>query len=539
MLDNISESLDKILILGMENNIEEALNGLDRILEVEPRNTIALYLKSIIYENLGKYLEHKEIFEKATDLSNLKRKEDIIIVINQIDKCLEFYLHDLSGLRLLGLLIAKLQNLVGESEYIFYKQQYLKRLEKAIDFHDKDDKFKDGHLQFKIIWDEMRFSCKEIEEQEEIIINSYSSKPLILYQHAPLHLFWLFDLIGQYLNSLIKKNIKSPSIFNNKGITVLHEFKIKPDKVKAIEYFKMAMEINPKYFYALNNLGALTESVEFFDKILEIDDNHYPTCFNKAFLLYKKENKDELSLKEALHYCKKALSVNSHDSDSLHLLGSIHQLLGNYTLAIENYDKALKYAPRYICIFEKTAWLLTKLEKYKKALEYLDKATDLEPGDMNLWEDKVEIYKKLEDAEGEFNCYEKMLIHHPGYTEALVGRGRMLIDKGRYSEAIILLNEVEGAHNWDNLWPYAIFHKARAAALQEEKNKALDLIVKSIRSGAALCEVSGKYRVDLKIKELIMKYPEFDKYKNLKEFMSILSHDYNTEEEKDKFWNQY
>ena len=173
--------------------------------------------------------------------------------------------------------------------------------------------------------------------------------------------------------------------------------------------------------------------------------------------------------------------------------------------------------------------------RYKEALKYIDKAIKLEPGNMNFWEEKVDIYKKLKGVEGEFKCYEEMLINSPEYTEALVGKGRMLVDRGKYDEAIKLLDEVEGMMNWDNLWPYAIFHKARAAALQNNTNKAFQLIEESIRAGAAFNDFSG----ELEIKKLIKESSDFDKYKELEEFESILTHTYNTKDESDKFWNKY
>ena len=58
------------------------------------------------------------------------------------------------------------------------------------------------------------------------------------------------------------------------------------------------------------------------------------------------------------------------------------------------------------------------------------------------------------------------------------------------------------------------------------------LIKATIRAGAAL----GDFREDLDLKELINKTPEFEKYKSMEEFKSILAHDYNTKEETDKFW---
>ncbi|MFW9867694.1 MAG: tetratricopeptide repeat protein [Candidatus Thorarchaeota archaeon] len=528
--NNINNLFEKALILGTTDKNEETLTYLNRILEVEPLNNIALYLKSLIYEKLGMFSEKSDFFEKAIVIKHLRKKVDIIRMLNLLDKCMETYSHDLNGLYIRWILVAELQKKCEGEEWFFYLEQSLKILEKAIEFHDKVTDF---DLGYRFIWDKIDFHAKGINHKVERNSKFCSDEPIILFQYALLGQVGMYNQVLFLLEFLLEHNIKSSCILSNMGIALTRQFK-KEDE--AAEFFKKALEIDPNYIYALNNIGVFTDSAEYFDKVLELDNLNFVACFNKSLNLFRKSSYDDKNpTKQALYYCEKALTIRPQDKFSLHLLGSIYRSLGNYELAIKTYDNALRYAPNNINILEDQANLLIEMERYKEALVYLDKATELEPGDMNLWEEKVDIYKKIKDVEGEFNCYEDMLKISPEYTEASVGKGKVLVDRGKYDEAIKLLDEVEGMMNWDNLWPIAIFHKARAAALQNDKNKAFQLIGESIRAGAAFNGLSG----ELDIKKLIKESHDFDQYRNLKVFKSILAQNYNTKEETDKFWSKY
>ncbi len=77
--------------------------------------------------------------------------------------------------------------------------------------------------------------------------------------------------------------------------------------------------------------------------------------------------------------------------------------------------------------------------------------------------------------------------------------------------------------------------KLLKTALQNKEKENLFLLSEAIRAGAAL----GDYREDLELKKLFTSSPEFKKYKSMEECKLIISHDFNTNEETDKFWKKY
>ncbi len=61
----------------------------------------------------------------------------------------------------------------------------------------------------------------------------------------------------------------------------------------ALDFFKMLVLLNPKGTYDLQMLGAIylqmgkgLESLEYLDRALKIDPNHYPTILNRSKALF-------------------------------------------------------------------------------------------------------------------------------------------------------------------------------------------------------------------------------------------------------------
>ena len=63
--------------------------------------------------------------------------------------------------------------------------------------------------------------------------------------------------------------------------------------------------------------------------------------------------------------------------------------LGKYQEAIEYYDKAIEIDANFIDAQISKGWALDGLGKYKEAIEYYDKALDIDPINIRAWNNKV------------------------------------------------------------------------------------------------------------------------------------------------------
>lgn len=109
--------------------------------------------------------------------------------------------------------------------------------------------------------------------------------------------------------------------------------------------------------------------------------------------------------------------------------------------------------------------------------------------------------------------------------------GISLIEHGNLVEAGETLNAVHGSEGWDTDWPFALFQKARIAAILGEIEYVIEFLERSLRAEFVLSEKT--YFSD-DIKEKVENSLEFQRYKSY--IKQTLAHDYDNEEDKDKFW---
>ena len=115
---------------------------------------------------------------------------------------------------------------------------------------------------------------------------------------------------------------------------------------KAIEEFKIAVTINPRYSYAFHNLGnaylysdRLDEATKYYYKALEINPMIWQTYLQLAVISVKKND-----LKSAEEIVLKGIRVNP-TTESWRILGVIYVTGNNKEKAIEAFREALRLDP--------------------------------------------------------------------------------------------------------------------------------------------------------------------------------------------------
>ena len=115
---------------------------------------------------------------------------------------------------------------------------------------------------------------------------------------------------------------------------------------KAIEEFKKAVAINPRYSYAFHNLGnaylysdRLDEASGYYYKALEINPMIWQTYLQLAVISVKKND-----LKSAEEIVLKGIKINP-TTESWRILGVIYVTGNNKEKAIEAFREALRLDP--------------------------------------------------------------------------------------------------------------------------------------------------------------------------------------------------
>ena len=164
-----------------------------------------------------------------------------------------------------------------------------------------------------------------------------------------------FDKALIEFNSLIKKNVKDPILYNLGGVinVSLKNFE------DAIDCFSKSLIINPNYAEANNNMGALLKTIG--------------------------------RTKDSVAYFEKAINIKPDFSNAYNNLGASYNVMGKWDLALENYIKCLKINPNEKDSSNNLINLLTFYEPEKKDLNSITKTNSLLKKNNFIFNEKKQI----------------------------------------------------------------------------------------------------------------------------------------------------
>ena len=158
----------------------------------------------------------------------------------------------------------------------------------------------------------------------------------------------------------------------------------------AMKYCNKCLEINPNNLIALLNLCKLNirldkvaEAREYCEKADKLYPNQIQVLVEK-FSIYRKLRKWE----ECINIAQKIITQYPEKATGYGCLAEAYYESVDYNLALEYYNKALELEPKEILYIQNKASCYEKLDKSEKALELLHKAIQLNP-------DSIESYKSI------------------------------------------------------------------------------------------------------------------------------------------------
>lgn len=121
---------------------------------------------------------------------------------------------------------------------------------------------------------------------------------------------------------------------------------MKGDTTTALQYFQRAIDLDNNYVAALDMMAVMLSlkgdslSLLYFNRILEIDPNNYPTYYNRGLFHLKKQNWNE-----AVKDFTTCTQLKKTDVESLFNLGYIHLQLRNFDIARDYFSQAIDIQP--------------------------------------------------------------------------------------------------------------------------------------------------------------------------------------------------
>lgn len=200
---------------------------------------------------------------------------------------------------------------------------------------------------------------------------------------------------------------------------------------EALHAYGQALALNPKYAWAHNGRGILSErlsSIHADASLLDEALAAYEQAVEHApHVVWYRLNLLSLLLRlgkpvEALHICEEGLAAAIGDPRRIARLwvqkGAVLRRLYRYTEALEAYAQARTLAPDLPSAWAGEGLAFAALGKHAEALGALKRATDLHPENAWFW----------------YN-YGEMLIESGNYSEAIRALNRVLVLKPKHAKA--------------------------------------------------------------------------------------------------------
>ena len=206
---------------------------------------------------------------------------------------------------------------------------------------------------------------------------------------------------------------------------------------EAMACYKKAIDLNPQYPEALNNLasmylssGDLVQAELYFSKVIAIRPDYVPALYNMG-LIYQKTDRRA----EAHQLMEKTVSLRPQHAEAWKTLAELLIQSSLFEGAEEAINKSIGIAPSVGNLLIGSA-LANKRFDYKVAIEQLEAALRLEPENFDAMKNLGALYGHLEMYEKSCALCEKALLVHPQDSELLNNLGNVYKGFGYLDKSI-------------------------------------------------------------------------------------------------------
>lgn len=412
----------------------------------------------------------------------------------------------------------------------------------------------------KIFYEKLNDSVRAIELYETILKEDPTHKEALklLEKIYAKNEEWE-KLLQQYLKKLEVEEDKDELINIYLNIGEIYEDKLK-DLDKSIEYYRKALEFDPKLIPALKGLERLYTKLNRFLPLIEILEKEAilsdtvkqkVSIYERIASIYEEE---VLDFNKAIEFYKKILEIEPTNLDAIVSLERLYKRTKEWKGLDEIYKRHIELVEETkekVELYKRYSQLLySELEDTHKAIEALEKARKIEPTDKEvlnllarykqevkdyegsinilqeiikltedakeraiLWNRLAQIYEEvLKDIDKAIECYRQALDANPKDGVAISALAELYEKKGDYNATMDMLSReldiVEGDITKSKI--YIKMGKITREKLKEYQRaamffeKALELDPSSVEAAEPLAEIrreSGQWEEAAKIYE--------------------------------------
>jgi tetratricopeptide (TPR) repeat protein len=260
-----------------------------------------------------------------------------------------------------------------------------------------------------------------------------------------------------------------PEALNNLGIALAS----RGQHQAALERFRRAVELNPEYAHAFSNLGValmdcrqLQEAVEPLEKAVRLKPD-FARAHNNLGLAFARMGNHQ----RAKECYQEAITLRPDDSEALHNLAIAQRELDEFEDAIESFERVLQLKPGFSEAYNNLGITFAKRENYDRAIELYRQALRLNPSYPDAHNNLGIALSKREDRAAAAASYREALRLRPEYSEAHNNLGIVLTELEEHEQAIEHFEEALRIRPG-----YAAAHSNLGIALAEQGETDLALL---------------------------------------------------------------
>ena len=415
---NYKELSDKAFKLHSQNRLDEAEKIYKQLLEIRPDDYNVLNLIGLLYiskkmpNSAISFLSKALILKKNSYIcSNLAKA---YFFNNEVEKSIELYKQALS---------------YGETDDIYYSMaisyKKLNDMEKVVQYYEKTLELNPNN--YSALYNLALF----YKEKDSVKSIYYAEKCLELNKKDE-------DLYS--LLSGLYEGIKN----YNSAIYMLEQ---------AIEYNNQ----NYVYYYNLgvlySKIGDNDNAVSSYLKALRINPKHIETYVNLASL-YK--GKDNNKARECL---ETAYSINQTEENVLLSLAQTYKDLYMYNESISILDELITMKPNCAEAYSLFAMNCMDMGHYEQALNYYNKALDINSSNLNYMHGKAVALKYLDRKEEAKEILEYIVEKDKSATQSVITLGMMYLTEKDFEKGMKLYRKRSEDNNVlsvfkEKIWDY-------------------------------------------------------------------------------------
>ncbi|WP_445637231.1 Tetratricopeptide repeat protein [Nostoc sp. DSM 114161] len=212
---------------------------------------------------------------------------------------------------------------------------------------------------------------------------------------------------------------------------------------EALQDFDRAIELDPKYDWALAHRG-------------------------KTFCLMER-------YPEALEDFDRAIELNPKSDWALTHRGETYRSMESYPEAIEDFDRAIELNRKYEWAIANRGETYRLMKRYTEALEDFDRAIELNPKSDWALTFRGETYRLMESYPEALEDFDRAIELDPKSAWAILSRGQTYLQLKRYNEALVDFNRAIDL-NCENSW-YLYNRALTYLALNQPDKARTDLVL--------------------------------------------------------------